>query len=53
MIDNKVLFDSVRGSLAIEGTVVPESIRSLMLECANSTLSILDFMSDRNCLEKS
>ena len=44
--DNKVLVDSVCGSLAIEGMVVPESIRSLMLECANGTMSYDDAVNE-------
>ena len=46
MTDNKVLVDSVCGSLAIEGMVVPESIRSLMLECANGTVSYDEAVSE-------
>ena len=42
MTENKVLVDSVCGSLAIEGMAVPESTRSLMLECANGTMSYDD-----------
>ena len=46
MTENKVLVDSVCGSLAIEGLVVPESTRSLMLECANGTMSYDDAVSE-------
>ena len=46
MIENKVLVDSVCGSLAIEGMVVPEFTRSLMMECANGTMSYDDAVSE-------
>ena len=46
MTENKVLVDSVCGSLAIEGMVVPESTRSLMLECVNGTMSYDDAVNE-------
>ena len=46
MTDIKVLIDSVCGSLAIEGMVVPESTRSLMLDCANGTMSYDDAVNE-------
>ena len=46
MIDNKVFIDSVCGSLAIEGMIVPESTRLLMLECLNGTMSYDDAVNE-------